>query len=47
LFFAATFVLLANFLSLQAAPLTATIQTPLPAETGYLKFGTATNPAGH
>jgi beta-galactosidase len=33
--------------SLHAAPLTATIQTPPPAETGYFKLGTTTNPAGH
>ena len=33
--------------SLHAAPLTATIQTPPPAETGYFKLGTTKNPAGH
>jgi beta-galactosidase len=30
-----------------AAPLTATIQTPPPAESGYFKLGTNKNPAGH
>jgi hypothetical protein len=33
--------------SLRAGVVSATIQTPPPAETGYFKFGTATNPAGH
>ena len=33
--------------SLRAEPLTATITTPPPAETGYFKLGTAKNPAGH
>jgi len=33
--------------SLRAEVVSATIQTPPPAETGYFKFGTATNPAGH
>jgi hypothetical protein len=33
--------------SLRADVVSATIQTPPPAETGYFKFGTATNPAGH
>ena len=33
--------------SVHAAPLTATIQTPPPAETGYFKLGTTKNPAGH
>ena len=33
--------------SIPAAPLTATIQTPSPAETGYFKLGTTKNPAGH
>ena len=30
-----------------AAPLTATIPTPPPAESGYFKLGTTKNPAGH
>ena len=30
-----------------AAPLTATVQMPPPAETGYFKLGTTKNPAGH
>ena len=47
LFFAAAFIVLANFPSLKAEPLSATIQTPPPAESGYFKFGTTTNPAGH
>ena len=34
-------------LSLRAEVVSATIQTPPPAETGYFKFGAATNPAGH
>jgi beta-galactosidase len=46
LFILAAFVL-ANISSLKAEPLTATIQTPPPAESGYFKFGTAKNPAGH
>ena len=33
--------------SLRAGVVSATIQTPPPAETGYFKFGTATNPTGH
>jgi hypothetical protein len=33
--------------SLRAEVVSATIQTPSPAETGYFKFGTSTNPAGH
>ncbi len=33
--------------SLRAGVVSATIQTPPPAESGYFKFGTATNPAGH
>jgi hypothetical protein len=32
---------------IRADVVSATIQTPPPAETGYFKFGTATNPAGH
>ena len=31
---------------LRADVVSATIQTPPPAESGYFKFGTATNPAG-
>jgi hypothetical protein len=38
---------LANSFSLQAAPLTATVSLPAPAETGYFKFGTTRNPSGH
>jgi len=34
-------------LSARAEPLTATIQTPPPAGTGYFKLGTTRNPAGH
>ena len=33
--------------SLRAEMVSATIQTPLPAETGYFKLGTTKNPAGH
>ncbi len=33
--------------AVHAAPLTATIQTPPPAETGYFKLGATVNPAGH
>ena len=33
--------------SLSAAPVTATIQTPPPPESGYFKLGTTRNPAGH
>ena len=33
--------------SIRAEILSATIQTPPPAETGYFKLGTAKNPAGH
>ena len=33
--------------SLRAEVVTATIQTPPPAETGYFKLGTTKNPAGH
>ena len=33
--------------SLRAAVVTATIQTPPPAESGYFKLGTTKNPAGH
>ena len=33
--------------SLRAAVVTATIQTPPPAETGYFKLGTTKNPSGH
>jgi hypothetical protein len=38
---------LAFSLSLRAEVVSATIQTPPPAETGYFKLGTTTNPAGH
>ena len=40
-------VTLAASLPLRAGPVTATVPTPAPAEGGYFKFGTATNPAGH
>jgi hypothetical protein len=43
----AIFVWLANGFSLAAAPLTATVSPPAPAETGYFKLGTTKNPAGH
>src|ERR1017187_3601307 len=33
--------------SLQAEVVSATVQTPPPAETGYFKLGTTKNPAGH
>jgi beta-galactosidase len=33
--------------AVSATPLTATIQTPPPAETGYFKLGANKNPAGH
>jgi beta-galactosidase len=33
--------------AVQSAPLTATIQTPSPAQTGYFELGTARNPDGH
>ena len=38
---------LANPSPLQAAPLTATVCRPAPAQSGYFDFGMATNPAGH
>jgi len=38
---------LAFAISLRAEVVTATIQTPPPAETGYFKLGTTKNPAGH
>ena len=38
---------LAFSFSLRAEVVTATIQTPPPAETGYFKLGTTKNPAGH
>lgn len=42
-----TFGLMSAFVfSLAAAPLTATIQTPPPAGTGYFKLGTTTNQSG-
>jgi hypothetical protein len=34
-------------ISLRAEVVSATIQIPPPAESGYFKFGTATNPTGH
>ncbi|HEY1660854.1 MAG TPA: beta-galactosidase [Verrucomicrobiae bacterium] len=40
-------LILAVDVAVHAAPLTATIQTPPPAETGYFKLGTTTNAAGH
>jgi hypothetical protein len=40
-------VCFASICSVKANLLSATIQTPPPAESGYFKFGTATNPAGH
>ena len=47
LFFIAAFTAHANFLPLKAEPLSATIQTPPLAESGYFKLGTTKNPAGH
>jgi hypothetical protein len=47
LLFAAVAAILAFSVSLRAEVVSATIQTPPPAGTGYFKFGTATNPAGH
>jgi hypothetical protein len=47
LFTLAVCVWLADASSLQAAPLAATIQNPPPAQSGYFKSGTTTNPAGH
>jgi beta-galactosidase len=47
LLLAGSFASLAFSFSLRAEELSATLQTPPPAETGYFKFGTATNPAGH
>ena len=44
---AVAFASLTFSISLRAEIVSATIQTPPPAETGYFKFGTATNPAGH
>lgn len=42
------FILLAAFaVSLHAAPLSITITTPPPAESGYFKLGAAKNPGGH
>ncbi len=38
---------LASSVSLRAEVVSATIQTPPPAETGYFKLGTTKNPAGH
>jgi beta-galactosidase len=40
-------VCLANLLSLKAAMLTATVNAPPPAETGYFKLGTTRSPDGH
>jgi hypothetical protein len=47
LFFAVACFFLANNFLLKAAPLTATIETPPPAESGYFKLGTNKNPDGH
>ena len=44
---AVAFASLTFSISLRADVVTATIQTPPPADSGYFKFGTATNPAGH
>src|ERR1035437_5533605 len=38
---------LAFSISVRAEVISATIQTPPPAETGYFKLGTIKNPAGH
>jgi hypothetical protein len=45
--FSAFAVILVLSSPLRAEVLSADIQTPPPAESGYFKFGTATNPAGH
>jgi len=47
LLLAAVFASLTFCFSLRAEIVSATVQTPPPAESGYFKFGTATNPAGH
>jgi hypothetical protein len=47
LLLAVAFASLTFSISLHAEVVSATFQTPPPAETGYFKFGTATNPAGH
>jgi len=44
---AVAFASLTFSISLRADVVTATIQTPPPADSGYFKFGTATNPSGH
>src|ERR1035438_4375135 len=45
--FSAICLALAVDFPVSAAPLTATIQTPPPAASGYFKLGTTKNPAGH
>jgi beta-galactosidase len=47
LFFAAALVVFINFSPLRAEPLSAVIQAPPPAGTGYFKLGTTKNPGGH
>ena len=47
IFFAVIAVNCALLFSLRAEVVSATIQTPPPAETGYFKLGTTKNPAGH
>src|ERR1017187_10421875 len=47
LLFAAAGASVMYSVSLRAAVVTATIQTPPPAESGYFKLGTTKNPAGH
>jgi len=47
LLLAVAFASLTFSISLRAEVVSATIQTPPPAESGYFKFGTATNPVGH
>jgi beta-galactosidase len=46
-FFVALSCLLLSSVAVLAAPLTATIPTPPPAQTGYFDLGTAQNPGGH
>ncbi len=47
LFFLGAILNLLLAVPLHAAPLTATVATPSPAESGYFKLGTTKNPAGH
>ncbi len=47
LLLAAACISLAFSVSLRAEVVSATIQTPTPAETGYFKLGTTKNPTGH